>query len=217
MFPGKENHSIVDVDFGGVARRVLFDTGASDLLLLSSSDYEVLKNQVRNTKVAEAIGVNMVGISGVGQPVEIDKVVVDEMNFLDKKFVNVGSITINMGMSIVGVDILQYGKVVIDYMRNRFYFFPYDEAIVDAGGAPKTWNVGILPVKGHFEVTTVWDSLKDELAFGDEVVNINGKNLADVAQSQLEVDAILDAIQEDTAYIIVLKEGKEKKVEIKRF
>ena len=217
MFPGKENHSIVDVDFGGVARRVLFDTGASDLLLLSSSDYEVLKDQVRNTKVAEAIGVNMVGISGVGQPVEIDKVVVDEMNFLDKKFVNVGSITINMGMSIVGVDILQYGEVVIDYMRNRFYFFPYDEAIVDAGGAPKTWNVGILPVKGHFEVTTVWDSLKDELAFGDEVVNINGKNLADVAQSQLEVDAILDAIQEDTAYIIVLKEGKEKKVEIKRF
>ena len=217
MFPGKEDHSIVDVDFGGVARRVLFDTGASDLLLLSSSDYEVLKDQVRNTKVAEAIGVNMVGISGVGQPVEIDKVVVDEMNFLDKKFVNVGSITINMGMSIVGVDILQYGKVVIDYMRNRFYFFPYDEAIVDAGGAPKTWNVGILPVKGHFEVTTVWDSLKDELAFGDEVVNINGKNLADVAQSQLEVDAILDAIQEDTAYIIVLKEGKEKKVEIKRF
>ena len=56
-----------------------------------------------------------------------------------------------------------------------------------------------------------------KLAFGDEVVNINGKNLADVAQSQLEVDAILDAIQEDTAYIIVLKEGKEKKVEIKRF
>ena len=48
-------------------------------------------------------------------------------------------------------------------------------------------------------------------------MNINGKNLADVAQSQLEVDAILDAIQEDTAYIIVLKEGKEKKVEIKRF
>ena len=72
-----------------------------------------------------------------------------------------------------------------------------------------------LPKRGTWEYYR--DSLKDELAFGDEVVNINGKNLADVAQSQLEVDAILDAIQEDTAYIIVLKEGKEKKVEIKRF
>src|SRR5699024_2843274 len=114
-------------------------------------------------------GVNMVGISGVGQPVEIDKVAIGEMTFLDKKFTNVGSITINMGMSIIGIDMLRYGKIVIDYMRERFYFFPYGEEIVDAGGAPKTWNVGILPVKGHFEVTTVWDNLKDQLEFGDRV------------------------------------------------
>ena len=160
--------------------------------------------------------VNIVGIGGVGQPVEIDKVVIDEMNFLSGKFSNVGSITINMGMSIVGVDMLQYGKVVIDYMRHRFYFFPYDQAVIDAGGAPRTWNVGILPVKGHFEVTTVWDSLKGQVAFGDQVVNINGKELSDVAQNQMEVEAILDAIEGDSAYIIILKDGKEKRVEITR-
>ena len=186
MFPGQSSHSIVDVDFGGVSKRVLFDTGASGLLLLSSIDYGDLKDKVKNIKVAEAIGVNMVGISGVGQPVE--------------------SITINMGMSIIGIDMLRYGKIVIDYMRERFYFFPYGEEIVDAGGAPKTWNVGILPVKGHFEVTIVWDNLKDQLEFGDRVVNINGKNLSSVAQSQLEIDALLDAIEGDSAYIIILKE-----------
>lgn len=217
MFPGQSSHSIVDTDFGGVSKRVLFDTGASGLLLLSSIDYDDLKDKVKNIKVAEAIGVNMVGISGVGQPVEIDKVAIGEMTFLDKKFTNVGSITINMGMSIIGIDMLRYGKIVIDYMRERFYFFPYGEEIVDAGGAPKTWNVGILPVKGHFEVTTVWDNLKDQLEFGDRVVNINGKNLSSVAQSQLEIDALLDAIEGDSAYIIILKEGRERKVEIKRF
>ena len=217
MFPGQSSHSIVDVDFGGVSKRVLFDTGASGLLLLSSIDYGDLKDKVKNIKVAEAIGVNMVGISGVGQPVEIDKVAIGEMTFLDKKFTNVGSITINMGMSIIGIDMLRYGKIVIDYMRERFYFFPYGEEIVDAGGAPKTWNVGILPVKGHFEVTIVWDNLKDQLEFGDRVVNINGKNLSSVAQSQLEIDALLDAIEGDSAYIIILKEGRERKVEIKRF
>ncbi|MFR7810949.1 MAG: hypothetical protein ACLU4N_17730, partial [Butyricimonas faecihominis] len=108
--------------FGGVSKRVLFDTGASGLLLLSSIDYGDLKDKVKNIKVAEAIGVNMVGISGVGQPVEIDKVAIGEMTFLDKKFTNVGSITINMGMSIIGIDMLRYGKIVIDYMRERFYF-----------------------------------------------------------------------------------------------
>ncbi len=216
LFPGQSNHSIVEVGFGGATKRVLFDTGATGLLLLSSTDYTDLKGRVKNTKVAEGIGVNIVGIGGVGQPVEIDKVVIDEMNFLSGKFSNVGSITINMGMSIVGVDMLQYGKVVIDYMRHRFYFFPYDQAVIDAGGAPRTWNVGILPVKGHFEVTTVWDSLKGQVAFGDQVVNINGKELSDVAQNQMEVEAILDAIEGDSAYIIILKDGKEKRVEITR-
>lgn len=72
-------------------------------------------------------------------------------------------------------------------------------------------------MKGHFEVTTVWDNLKDQLEFGDRVVNINGKNLSSVAQSQLEIDALLDAIEGDSAYIIILKEGRERKVEIKRF
>ena len=216
LFPGQSNHSIVEVGFGGATKRVLFDTGATGLLLLSSTDYTDLKGRVKNTKVAEGIGVNIVGIGGVGQPVEIDKVVIDEMNFLSGKFSNVGSITINMGMSIVGVDMLQYGKVVIDYMRHRFYFFPYDQAVIDAGGAPRTWNVGILPVKGHFEVTTVWDSLKGQVAFGDQVVNINGKELSDVAQIQMEVEAILDAIEGDSAYIIILKDGKEKRVEITR-
>ncbi len=72
-------------------------------------------------------------------------------------------------------------------------------------------------MKGHFEVTIVWDNLKDQLEFGDRVVNINGKNLSSVAQSQLEIDALLDAIEGDSAYIIILKEGRERKVEIKRF
>lgn len=216
LFPGQSHHSIVDVDFGGVTRRVLFDTGATGLLLLSSVDYADLKDRVKNTKAAEGIGVNIVGIGGVGQPVEIDKVVIDEMNFLSQKFTDVGSVTINMGMSIIGVDMLQYGKVVVDYMRNRFYFFPYDQVVIDAGGVPRTWNVGILPVKGHFEVTTVWDSLKGQVAFGDQVVNINGKELSDVAQNQMEVEAILDAIEGDSAYIIILKDGKEKRVEITR-
>ena len=119
-------------------------------------------------------------------------------------------------MSLDVMYMLQYGKAVIHYMRHRFYFFPYDQAVIDAGGAPRTWNVGILPVKGHFEVTTVWDSLKGQVAFGDQVVNINGKELSDVAQNQMEVEAILDAIEGDSAYIIILKDGKEKRVEITR-
>lgn len=218
MYAGPSHHSIVDVDFGGVTKRVLFDTGASGFLLLSSGDYEELRDRVENEKVAEAFGVGSIGIGGLNldKPIEIDKVAIGEMHFLGKKFIDVGSVTITMGMSILGVDMLQYGRVIIDYARNRFYFFPYDDGIQNMGGAPRTWEAGILPVKGHFEVTTVWDSARGKLALGDRVVNINGQDLSGVKQSQLEINAILDAIEGDHAYIVILKDGEERKVGINK-
>ena len=218
MYPGQAHHSIVDVDFGGVAKRVLFDTGASGFLLLSSGDYADLKDRVKNEKAGHAFGVGSVGIGGLNldKPIELDKVSIGEMDFLGKKFTGIGSVTINMGTSIIGVDMLQHGKVIIDYMRDRFYFFPYDDTVRDMGGAPRIWEVGILPVKGHFEITTLWDSAKGKLELGDRVVNINGNDLSGVKQSQLEIDAMMDAIEGDTAYIVILKDGKERKVEINK-
>lgn len=73
-----------------------------------------------------------------------------------------------------------------------------------------------IAVKGHFEVTTVWDSARDRLALGDRVVNINGQDLSGVKQSQLEIDALLNAIEGDRAYVVILKDGKERKVEINK-
>ena len=126
------------------------------------------------------------------------------------------SITVKMGRSLIGVDMLKYGKVVIDYARNRFYFFPYGDVVEDLSGNLKTWNVGILPVNGHFEVTTVWDDMKELVALGDRVVRVNGKELSELKQSQLEVEALLDSIEGDKTEIVILKDGKEKKVEIRK-
>ena len=45
---------------------------------------------------------------------------------------------------------------------------------------------------------------------------MNGKNLSELKQSQLEVEALLDTVEGDVTEIVILKDGKEKKVEIKR-
>ena len=55
---------------------------------------------------------------------EIVKVRFDEVNFLGKKFTNFESVTTRSGSSIMGVDMLKYGKVVIDYIHAAFLFFP---------------------------------------------------------------------------------------------
>ncbi len=58
--------------------------------------------------------------------------------------------------------------------------------------------------------------MKDKVAFGDEVININGTSLKDCQLSQMSVEDIMYAIPGDTGYIIVKKDNQEKKIEIKK-
>lgn len=216
MYGGDTRHSIIKMNLGGVEKEVLFDTGADGFLLLNADDFKDIEQAGNGEVVARAFGINGIGLEGLSEPVEIDKVNVKEMTILGKKFANVGSLTSDLGSTIVGVDLLQYGKVVIDYLRNRFYFFPFDTAVADMGGAPKTWNVSILPANERFEITRIWDSMKGVVSFGDQVVDINGTDITGFPMSQPEIDRLMNAIEEDTAYIVVLRNGKREKIEIRR-
>lgn len=213
LYPGDRLQSIVEMDFGGVRKKVLFDTGVREMLVLCEKDYKHAGIPVR--KIASSFGINGVGIGGLGEPVASDKVVVEKMNFGGKDFTQAGSITSRMDISIIGYEMLNYGKVIIDYMRNRFYFFPFDPQPADLGGAPLAWNVGVLPVKGRFEVTTVWDSMQRKVELGEEVLRINGTDMSAVAPSQLEVERLLG---EESTALLTLKDkaGKTRQVEIKK-
>ena len=216
MFPGDTHHSIINVNLGGVGKQVLFDTGAEGFLMLTANDFKDIETAGKGEKTAHGFGINGVGLEGLSHPVDMNKVNVKEMTVLGKKFTNAGSVISDKSTTLVGVDLLQYGKVVIDYMRNRFYFFPFDSEIVDMGGAPKTWNVSILPANERFEITTVWDSMKDVVNFGDQVVDINGTDITKFPMSQPAVDSVMNAIKENVGYIVVLKDGQKKKIEIRR-
>ena len=72
------------------------------------------------------------------------------------------------------------------------------------GGAPALWNVSILPRNDRFEITTIWDSMKDKVS------------LDDCPMSQMAVEDIMNAIPGDTGYIIVKKDNQEKKIEIRK-
>ncbi|MEY8687027.1 hypothetical protein AB9N12_13145 [Bacteroides sp. AN502(2024)] len=209
-----EHYSVVNVRLGDHDLRVLFDTGAGGFLLYSTEDYNNLADISKVTN--HGYGIVAAGITGLGNPVDIKKITVPSINIMGKEFTNVGSTTTVMNETIIGVDLLTYGKVIIDYMRKRFYFFPFEEGKTDMGGAPALWNVSILPRNERFEITTIWDSMKDKVAFGDEVININGTSLKDCPMSQMAVEEIMNAIPGDTGYIIIKKDNQEKRIEIKK-
>lgn len=216
LLDSNEHHSHININVGETELKVLFDTGAGGFLLYSSEDNDRLANVSGAQVTNQAHGIVAAGITGLADPVDIKKVNIPSIRIMGKEFANVGSTTTAMPRTIVGVELLKHGKVIIDYMRKRFYFFPFEEGKADMGGAPSHWNVSILPRNGRFEVTTIWDSMKDKVAFGDEVVNINGTSLKDCPKSQMAVEEIMNAIPGETAYIIILKNNQEKRIEIKK-
>lgn len=210
------NYSKFKIRIGSAEKNILFDTGAHGFLLYSNNDLEKLQTVSGSKTVNHGHGIIAAGIAGLGTPVDIKKVVVPSIHILGKDFTNVGSVTTVMSETIIGVDLLKYGKVIIDYMRKLIYFFPYNEEATDMKGAVPLWNVNVLPRNKRFEVTTVWDSIKDKVNIGDEVVNINGTSLEGCPMTQEAVEKIMDAIPGETGYIIVRKENKEKRIEIKK-
>lgn len=216
MFPGTTNHSILNVNVGGVEKKMLFDSGAHGFLLISTDDFLEFEKLGVCTRIATGYGINGIGLLGLTEPTDIMKGVIPELNFLGKKFTNIGCMTSPNSLSIIGVDIIKYGKVIIDYMRKRFYFFPFEEAVEDMGGSLKNWNVGVLPSNDRFEITSIWESIKGQVNFGDEVININGKELQGLPMSQPIIDSIFNKIIGEQAFIIIKQDGREKRVEIRK-
>ncbi len=54
--------------------------------------------------------------------------------------------------------------------------------------------------------------MKDQVSFGDQVININGTSLSNCPMSQIAIEEIMNAIGGDTGYIIIKKgQSGEKK------
>ena len=85
MFPGSTHHSIINMNLGGVEKRVLFDTGADGFLLLTANDFKDIEAAGKGEKTAHGFGINGVGLEGLSHPVDMNKVNVKEMTILGKK------------------------------------------------------------------------------------------------------------------------------------
>ena len=88
------------------------------------------------------------------------------------KFKQVTAETATPPYTLLGVKLLEYGKVTIDYPRRRWYFEAYEQ---EFDMTSKHYNVNLQVKDGNLVVATVWSAMKDVVEVGDKVVKINGK------------------------------------------
>lgn len=217
MVMGNNFHSVVPVNIGSSTINALFDTGMTGFMHIVNSDYAKLKDREKIDIQAQGSGVFHIGIGGIkdAKQEEIAKLDIATMKIGNKQFANIGTLRQSRSHSIIGLELLDYGKVMLDYPRGLFYFFPFDDDVADMSTKTKIWNVKILPIEYHFEVSATIGDLDVEI--GERVWNINGRGLEDVKPSEIDINNILNSIESDTAYILVGKEEKSlKKIMIKK-
>lgn len=217
MKMGSNFHAVIPVSIGSSTINTLFDTGMGGFMHIINPDYNSLKDKENITMRAEGAGVFYIGIGGIknAKQEDVAKLDIAELKVGDKKFTNVGTLSQRRGTSIIGLDLLEYGNVMLDYPRGLFYFFPFDNSITDMGSITKIWDVKVLPIVDHFEVSAVVGHA--DLEIGERVWNINGTELDKLELSEMAVNDIFDQIKQDTAYILVGKDKQNlRKITIKK-
>lgn len=150
----------------------LFDTGCPSFFSLKVSDYETLKTTGAFQVLSEGYGEGSIGVAGMAEADISHRVCLPVLSVGGTKFQNVTSETSTPPFTLLGVKLLDYGKVTLDYPRARFYF-EANEAANDLSS--KHYNVALRVKDGELIISTVWSAMKGVVEVGDKVTRINGK------------------------------------------
>lgn len=150
----------------------LFDTGCSGFLLLRKADFEALEAVDSFTVLSEGYGESSIGVGGMGDNDISHRLQFPLLSLGPTKFKNVVVETSSPPYTLLGVKLLDYGKVTLDYPRARFYF-EARETENDLAG--KQYKFSLRVKDGDLVVSTVWGETRELMQVGDKVTRINGK------------------------------------------
>lgn len=152
--------------------QVLFDTGNPSFLTLKESDFESLRGKEGIRVVDEGVREGSIGLGGVAESGTAYRVAFTRLTLPGTHFTGVIAETSRPPFSLIGIPLLEYGKVIIDYPGRRFYFEAEERQYEISGELRK---VAVRVNAGDLVVSGIWGELREILQIGDRVTHINGK------------------------------------------
>ncbi|MDH7914150.1 retropepsin-like aspartic protease [Winogradskyella sp. SYSU M77433] len=154
--------------------RVLFDTGADDFYAMSRKAYQYFEEKTDVLDVlAKADGANSWGMHGFAEKDEQLILEVPLLTINTEVFKDVLVNTTTSNESRFGAKVLSFGKVTLDYNKQRFYFDPYDLVDIKAVVKPP-FLVEPTMKDEQLVVGIVWDeTLREQVKLGDHILKVN--------------------------------------------
>lgn len=160
----------------GITLKALFDTGSPQLLSLGAQDYKRIDGRAGVQCLARSYGESNMSISGERRQEEAMRVGIPALSVGSVKFEEVITTTAEAPISLLGTELLEYGRITIDYPRRRLYYEAYQEGSHRPDN--KYADIELTVKGGHLVVARVWGEEYKGLAPGDKVLAINGKAMA---------------------------------------
>jgi hypothetical protein len=151
---------------------ILFDSG-SDGFYDQSYVYILLynKQQIFSDSLT-GLGSSSIGLWGVEKPQKQQRFKIPSLKIGDTDITNTWTTVTQDWRSRVGLELLNYGKVTIDYRKRKFYFEPKTNPQPYKN---ESWPVSLTAKDGKVFVGMVWSSVADKVKLGDEVIEIDGQ------------------------------------------
>ena len=197
-----------------ITENVLFDTGASGFYDLCLKHYKTFKPHNVVTTLSEGKGASSIGLFGIGETQNQCRVKIQKLSINGTTFSNVNTITESDNNSRIGSELLNHGTVTLDFKNKKFYFFSF-KSDIDL----EEKQLGFTPTLNNkkFIVGFVWDdSIKDKIAFGDEILEVNGIDFKTISICNFITKE--SAFKENDTLDIIFKnsKGDTKKLRLKK-
>lgn len=194
---------------------LLFDTGDEGFLGISERNYNQFVAADSGIFRIKEVGHGSNSVGLWGNAPKMDKLLLGLPYFGIGKsvFRNVFTETMNNDNSRMGLGLLDYGRVVIDYSRSRFYFVPFTEGEIEVK-PEKVWEVMPTFMGDKLVIGLIWGDFK-EVAIGDEILEVNGIKIAEKDPCQLLIGSLVPEDAEQMDLLIRTASGEEKTVVIR--
>ncbi|MCX2452618.1 retropepsin-like aspartic protease [Pedobacter sp. PLR] len=178
--------------------RVVFDSGADGFLSLRQTDYPRLESQGALFMIREGASTGSIGVNGRGPNGRRILLEIPELTISGGKF---SKLRIGVGSaleSLFGYQLLNFGKVTIDYVNQKFLFEPFPAFSTEKiENTKKYWDLELRPENQQMVVSSVWDKLKGEVELGDVVTHINGKKITQFSYCENLTNELPELIGQD--------------------
>ena len=198
---------------GKTRLRFLFDSGSNELISMSSDDFFKLQNKNIFQILGSAYGSVALDMFNVAENVEMYRLYLPRFIVGSSRLAN-AIIHTAESKSRMGVKLLNYGTVTVDYVGRKLYFEPNNTDRPYTNVREQHWTVSASIQDGLLTVGTVWDNLGQNINQGDRIIAIDGVGYKQRSLCDILLRPLIDKRKNEALLTIENKDGVRRNVKI---